>query len=88
MKGSPAYVVFYSPGCANCRETLAAVDKLVQENRKARVLLVNMDRLYSEDEEKALELLDAFDLSALPFVLELDREGVVRRRYVDLVKNP
>ncbi len=88
LKGSPAYIVFYSPGCANCRETLAAVDKLVQENRKARVLLVNMDRLYSEDEEKAMELLDAFDLSALPFVLELDREGVVRRRYVDLVKNP
>ena len=29
-------------------------------------------------------LLDSFDLSALPFVLQLDRNGVVQHRYVQL----
>lgn len=84
LKGNPAYVVFYSPDCSSCRETLSAVDTLVKENRKARVLLVNMDALSENDTDKATELLDAFDLSALPFVLELAPDGTVLRRYVQL----
>mgnify|MGYP002623477809 CR=1 FL=1 len=86
LKGSPSYIVFYSPGCYMCKETLAAVDERVKGNRKARVLLVDMDAIFVEDEEMAMELLDSFDLSALPFVLELDREGTVLRRYVDLTQ--
>ena len=87
LKGSPAFVVFYSPGCSTCQETLSAVDALVQANRKARVLLVDMDGIYIDHPDLAGILLDTFDLSALPFVLELDRDGVIQRRYVDLRKN-
>ena len=29
-------------------------------------------------------LLDAFDLSSLPYVLFLDKKGIITRRYVDL----
>lgn len=86
LKGDPAYVVFYSPGCNLCRENLAAVDALVKENRKLRVLLVDMEDLFSRDPDRALILLDTFDLAALPFVLELDKNGTVVHRYVDLLK--
>lgn len=84
LKGNPSYVVFYSPGCSTCKETLAGVDSLVGKNRKVRVLLVDMDALFSDDEVLAARLLDTFDLSALPFVLELAPDGTVLRRYVQL----
>ena len=84
LKGNPAYVVFYSPGCSTCKETLPAVDSLVGKNRKARVLLVDMDALFSDEPFMAAQLLDTFDLSALPFVIELAPDGTVTRRYVQL----
>jgi thiol-disulfide isomerase/thioredoxin len=84
LKGSPAYVVFYSAQCSSCKDMLAAVERLVQENRRARVLLVDMDGVMTDAPEQGHLLLDTFDLSALPMVLELDKKGVVQRRYVDL----
>ncbi|MBO4634654.1 MAG: hypothetical protein J5669_04720 [Bacteroidales bacterium] len=84
LKGRPGYVVFYSAGCSLCQETLSAVEKIVSENVSARVLLIDMDSLMSEQPEKARELLDTFDLTAMPFVLELDRKGVIKHRYVQL----
>lgn len=82
LKGSPAYVVFYSAQCSTCQELLAAVERVVAENRRARVLLVDMDGVMTDTPEKGQLLLDTFDLSALPMVLELDRKGVVQHRYV------
>ena len=73
--------MFYSPGCGLCQETLSAVDRLVSGSRRARVLLVDMDAL---EEPVRTRLLDTFDLSALPFVLELDRKGTIVHRYVQL----
>ena len=84
LKGDPAYLVFYTGSCSSCRETLAAVDALVARNRKARVLLVDMDALMSEYPEDGMALLDAFDLSALPMVIALDKEGVVQHKYLAL----
>ena len=81
LKGAPGYVVFYSPGCGLCQETLSAVDRLVSGSRRVRVLLVDMDAL---EEPVRTRLLDTFDLSALPFVLELDRKGTIVHRYVQL----
>ena len=34
--------------------------------------------------EQGRLLLDTFDLSALPMVVELDKKGVVQHKYVDL----
>ena len=84
LKGNPAYVVFYSPGCSTCKETLAAVDALVRQDRKVKVLLVDMDALFADEPDQASQLLDTFDLSVLPFVLELAPDGTVTRRYVQL----
>ena len=82
LKGDPAYLVFYSPSCSSCKEMLAEVDRMVAENRKVRVLLVDMDALLTDAPEEGAELLDTFDLSGLPMIVELDRAGVVKRRYL------
>lgn len=75
LRGNPGYVVFYTSGCGSCESTLAAVDALVAANPRARVLLVDMI-----DEQ----LLETFDLTVMPFVLELDKKGVITHRYVEL----
>jgi peroxiredoxin len=85
LKGNPAYLIFYTASCQACQELLAAVDRIVEKDRKARVLLIDMDALFNQDQAKANELLDNFDLSVLPFVLQLDRKGIVRHRYVQLL---
>lgn len=84
LKGNPCYIVFYTPGCMQCQGTLKAVDSLVASDRKVRVLLVDMDSLSKSDPSLAGQLLDTFDLSVLPFVLQLDRDGTILHRYVQL----
>lgn len=84
LKGAPAYLVFYSAGCASCQEMLAAVERVVQENRRARVLLVDMDAVLNDAPQLGRQLLDTFDLSALPMVVQLDKKGVVQHKYVSL----
>ena len=48
------------------------------------MLLVDMDAVMSDRPELASKLLDTFDLSVLPFVIQLDRRGIVQHRYVQL----
>lgn len=79
-----SYVVFYSEGCGSCQETLDAVDVLIAGDRRAKVLLVNVDSIMEEDPELGHLLLEDFDLSSLPLVLKLGRKGIVERKYVDL----
>ena len=85
LKGNPGYLIFYTSNCPACQELLAAVDDIVAKDRKARVLLIDMDALFNDQPDKANEMLDSFDLSVLPFVLQLDRKGTVRHRYVQLL---
>ena len=76
------YIVFYTEGCGRCEETLQAARSLA--DNKAKVLLVNMDSLLGDYPEEAHRLLDTFDLSALPYVLQLGSGGEILRRYVEL----
>lgn len=86
LRGNPTWVVLYSTGCGGCRETLEAVDALLAHpaERRTKVLLVDMDAVFSADPEMGTRLLETFDLSSLPFIMQLDRRGVVRRKYVEL----
>ena len=86
LKGKPGYVVFYTGGCNACKETLDDVSALVTSKPKVRVLLIDMDELMSSNPDLAETLLETFDLTAMPFILELDRKGVITHRYVDLSK--
>ena len=76
------YLVFYTNGCGRCEETLAAARALADS--KSKVLLVNMDTLFETYPEQARTLLDTFDLSGLPYVMQLGPSGVVQHRYLEL----
>jgi len=41
-----------------------------------------MDALLTDAPDEGAVLLDTFDLSGLPMIVELDRSGVVQHRYV------
>ena len=86
LHGKPAYVVFYTGGCNACKETLDDVAALIVSKPKVRVLLVDMDDLMSSNPDLAETLLETFDLTAMPFILELDKKGNITHRYVDLSK--
>ena len=76
------YLVFYTDGCGRCEETLAAARTLA--DKKSKVLLVNMDKIFKTYPEEARTLLDTFDLSGLPYVMQLGSGGTVMHRYLDL----
>ena len=76
------YLVFYTEGCGRCEETLAAAR--AKADAKAKVLLVNMDTLLETYPDEAHSLLDTFDLSGLPYVVQLGPGGTVAHRYVEL----
>ena len=78
LRGRPSYVLFHSPGCSTCDLELEAVQGVFAKEPGARVLLVN-------PEENGMELLDAFDLSVLPFALSMDRKGSVQRKYISFL---
>lgn len=75
LRGNPAYIVFHSPGCSSCEELLAAVPSLMDREPSAKILLV-------DPEQNGRELLDIFDLSALPFVIKMDKKGTVTGKYL------
>ena len=84
LKGNPGYLVFYTGNCTSCRETLEAVDALVAREPKARVLLVDMDALLADNPSMGEALLDSFDLSALPMIIQVDKNAVVQHKYLSL----
>lgn len=81
LKGKPSYIVFYSATCSACQELLEGVDKAI-ESRKVKVLLVNMDT--AMDQPVGQTLLDTFDLTTIPFVIQVDKKGIIEHRYVQL----
>ena len=86
LRGRPGYVVFYTGGCSSCKETLEQVSAIVVSKPRARVLLVDMDAILASDPALGETLLETFDLTGMPYVLELDRKGIITHRYVDLRK--
>ena len=78
LRGNPSYILFHTPGCSTCDAELEAVRSVFEAEPGARVLLVN-------PEENGVELLDAFDLSVLPFALKMDRKGTVLAKYISFL---
>lgn len=71
------FIIFHSRGCPVCRRELAAADSL-----GLRVLDVDVDGILASDPDLGKLLLDTFDLSSMPFIVEVSGRGTVRRRYV------
>ncbi len=72
------YVMFFSENCSSCSAEVDAADAIMKSDKKSRFLFVRASATMSED------VLDAFDLSVLPFCVHIDKKGIVSERYVDL----
>jgi alkyl hydroperoxide reductase subunit AhpC len=77
-------ILFYTVGCEVCAAEKEAALNLLKEDRKTRVLMVNVDTIMENDSALSSRLMDSFDLSSLPFIMITDSKGVVQRRYVSL----
>lgn len=82
--GRPSYILFLTPGCDLCRAEKEAIPALLQAEPEARVFAVDFDRLQAEGPALAGRLLQTFDLSALPFIIQTDRKGRILRKYLTL----
>ena len=85
LRGDSNYVMFVTEGCHVCAAEKEAARRLVAEDKKAKVLIINMDNIYDADQELAEKLLESFDLTSLPFILKTDRKGRITRRYTTLI---
>lgn len=74
LRGEPAYIIFHTPGCGACEDVANAADLMFDQEPGAKFLFV----------EPTPELLDVFDLSVLPHIIQVDRQGIVERKYITL----
>lgn len=81
--GKDHRIVFYSPGCRDCKALLETVDAFRAAHPKTRILLVNMDELSAQHPAEAEAALEALDLSALPMIFKTGRRGRVIDKYLD-----
>lgn len=84
LRGSPAYLVFYSQTCSRCAAALDSLDAVLSSNKRSKAFLVDVDELMAENPELMGQLLDSFDLRVLPHVFSLDSRGRITGRYLDL----
>ncbi len=80
LRRKGGFIVFHTEGCPVCKAELLAADSL-----GLRILDVNVDEIMVSNPDLAKTLLDAFDLSSMPFILEVDRHGIIRRRYISFL---
>ena len=82
LRGDENYLMFVTEGCNVCEGQKAAARRLVAENPKAKVLIVNVDDVISSYPSLSEALFDAFDLSTLPFILKTGKKARIYRRYM------
>lgn len=79
-----ATVIFHTEGCNICKAEIEAAGSMLESGRIKKVLLIDMDELFSGNPVLAGELMDKFDLSSLPFILTTDSKSRITRKYVSL----
>ena len=85
LRGKSNYIMFVTDGCHICAAEKEAARGLVDADKKAKVLIVNVDKTLESDPELGKVLFDSFDLSSLPFILETDKKGKITRRYISFL---
>lgn len=84
LKGENNIIMFVTEGCAICSAEKKAALELVSSDRKMKLFIVNVDEITGSNPLLASELFDSFDLSTLPFIIQTDRKGMIKRRYMSL----
>lgn len=72
--------IFHTEGCPVCREEISAA-----EAKGLDYVDINVDEIRASQPALGTALLDAFDLSGLPFILSTGRGGIIERRYMSLL---
>ena len=72
-------IVFHTTGCRQCEEEL---DKAALQKRNT--LEINIDEIEKSSPETFSALIENFDLTTLPLLIETDRRGKILRRYFSL----
>lgn len=72
-------VLFHTTGCRQCEEELAKASQ-----QKRNILEINIDEIREASPETFTALIDSFDLTALPLLVETDSRGIILRRYFSL----
>ena len=78
-------IIFYTEGCNICEAEKRAARDLASSDKNVAVLMINVDEIMHTNPALASKLLDKFDLSSLPFILETNSKGLIQRRYATLV---
>ena len=79
LRRKGGFFLFSSQGCPVCAAEKAAADYL-----HLAYLPVEMESLERESPELARKMLDFFDLSSLPYIIQVGKRGVIKRRYISL----
>ena len=82
LRRKGGYIVFHTEGCPVCKAELSAADSI-----GLRTLDVNVDEIMATNPTLAKSLLDTFDLSSMPFIIEVGRHGIIRRRYMSFIQD-
>ena len=86
LGGRENIVLFHTEGCHVCASEMEAAKSLVESDRNVRVFMVNVDEIVFSHPSLASRMFDIFDLSSLPYLLKVDRQGVILSRYLTLQK--
>ena len=84
LSGKENIIIFHTVGCHICEAQIKAARELAAADSDVRVFLVNVDKIIEENPTLSSTLFDSFDLSALPHILQTDKEGKIIRRYISL----
>ncbi|MCM1177860.1 MAG: peroxiredoxin family protein [Bacteroides sp.] len=79
-----AIVIFHTEGCEICRSEIAAAYSGLESGELSKVILIDMDEMFSAKPETAELLMENFDLSALPFIIATDSRAHLARKYISL----
>lgn len=82
LRGKENILLFYVDMCHECALEEKAALEYIKSNKKTNILFVNMPKAVEADPA----LLDSFDLSAAPFLISFDKDGIVRRKYFSLAE--
>ena len=82
LRRKGGFIVFHTEGCPVCKAELSAADSL-----GLRTLDVNIDEIMVTNPALAKSLLDTFDLSSMPLILQVGRHGIILRRYLSFIQD-
>lgn len=82
LKGKDNIIIFYIEGCDVCAAEKKEAVKLAETVRNTSVYFINVDEILEDNPTLSEQLFDLFDLSILPYIIQIDAKGKVIRRYM------